>query len=129
MSTVWETRHRMLRQQLEQLANGLRNAQPAVALDERTVRLLTFATTLLEQHEVNRRGRCQFCRWPRWTWRFRRLRPRCTVCRALAFALDQGLDVVCWQLFTSIDKKCSLMDVREWMTQREPNAITIPSLQ
>lgn len=109
----------MLRQQLEQLADGLRGAQPPAASADHTVRLLTCAVTLLEQHRVNKRGRCQFCGWSRWRWRFWHRRPQCTVCRALAFALGQGLDVVWWQLLTSTGKKCSLVDVREWMTQRE----------
>lgn len=122
MSTVWETRYRVLWQQLEQLANRLRGAQPSAALAEHTVRLLTFAVILLGQHRVNKRGRCQFCSWSRWTWRFWHWRPQCTVCCALAFALGQGLDVVRWQLLTNMGEKCSLADVREWMRQRELQA-------
>ncbi|MBV9013080.1 MAG: hypothetical protein JO272_13720 [Pseudonocardiales bacterium] len=72
--------------------------------------LLTFAITLLEQHQVNKRGQCQFCGWS-----------RCTVCRALAFSLHQGLDVVWWQLLGSTGKQCGLADVREWLRQREQN--------
>ncbi|MGH3770827.1 MAG: hypothetical protein ACRDRW_05435 [Pseudonocardiaceae bacterium] len=109
----------MLWQQLEQLADELRGAQPPAAPAENTVRLLTFAVTLLEQHRVNKRSQCHFCGWSRWTWRFWHWRPRCIVCRALAFALRQGLDVVWWQLLTSTGKKCSLVDVREWLRQRE----------
>ncbi|MGH4024161.1 MAG: hypothetical protein ACRDRV_06200 [Pseudonocardiaceae bacterium] len=91
MSTGWQTRYRVLRRQLEQWAEELDDAQPPA---ERTVRLVTFAVILLAQHQVNKRGRCSFCSWTRWKWRFWHLRPRCTVCRALAFALSQGLDVV-----------------------------------
>lgn len=109
----------MLRQQLEQLANRLGSAQPPAALTEHTVRLLTFAVILLGQHRVNERGKCQFCSWPRWWWQLYYRRPQCMVCRTLAFALGQGLDVVWWQLLTSLDKKGSLVDVREWMTHRE----------
>ncbi|MGH3925925.1 MAG: hypothetical protein ACRDTT_24210, partial [Pseudonocardiaceae bacterium] len=93
--------------------------QHSAALVEHTVRLLTFAVILLGQHRVNKRGRCQFCSWSRWTWRFWHWRPQCTVCCALAFALGQGLDVVRWQLLTSMGEKCSLADVREWMRKQE----------
>lgn len=122
MSTVWETRYRVLQQQLEQLANELRSTPTPLALDERTVRLLTFSITLLDQHQVDRRGRCQLCKRPRWTGRFWHHRPHCTVGRALAFALRQGLEVVWWQLLMSTGKKCGLADVREWMAQREQQA-------
>lgn len=112
----------MLQQQLERLANGLRGAQPPAALAEHTVRLLTFAVTLLEQHRVNKRGQYQFCGWPQWSWRFWHRRPQCTVSCTLAFAMRQGLDVVWWQLFTSTGEKHSLTDVRGWMTQQERQA-------
>lgn len=118
VSSVWQTRYRVLWQQLEQLADWLRGAQPPATLADHTVRRLTFAVTLLEQHRVNKRGQCQFCGWSRWTWRFWHWRPRCTVCRALAFALRQGLDVVWWQLLASTGKKCSVVDVRDWLKQR-----------
>lgn len=119
MSTVWETRYRVLRQQVEQLANELRNTQAPVALEEHAVRLLTFAITLLGQHQVNKRGRCRFCRWSRRTWRFWHLRPHCIVCRDLEFALGQNVDVVWWRLLTSTGTKCSLVEVQAWMTERE----------
>jgi hypothetical protein len=112
----------VLRQQLEQLANRLRGAQPSAALAEHTARLLTFAVILLGQHRVNDRGRCRVCSWSRWRWQLWHRRSQCTVCCALAFALGQSLDVVWWQLLTSMGRKCSLMDVREWMTQREQQA-------
>ena len=57
---------------------------------ECTVRLLAFAVTVLTQHQVNKRGRSNFCGWTRWKWRFWHPRPRCTVCRALAFALSEA---------------------------------------
>lgn len=109
----------MLRQQLERLANGLRGAQPPAALAEHTVRLLTFAVILQEQHRVNKRGRCQFCGWSQWKWRLWRRRPQCTVYLALSVSMGQGLDVMWWQLLNSTGEKYSLMDVREWMTRRE----------
>jgi hypothetical protein len=112
----------VLRQLLEQWTNRLRDAQHSAALAEHTVRLLMFAVSLLGQHRVNERGRCQFCSWSRWRWPFWHRRPQCTVCRALVFAMGQNLDVVWWQLLTNLDKKISLVDVREWMTQREQQA-------
>lgn len=131
MSTVWETRYRVLRQQLERLANRLRDDQSPAALAEHTVRLLTFAVTLLDQHRVNKRGQCKFCGWSQWIRRFWRRRPPCTVCSALAFAIGQGLDVVWWQLLTKTGEKRSLTDVREWMKQREqqahPTNLTVPA--
>jgi hypothetical protein len=36
--------------------------------------------------------------------------------------LGQSLDVVWWQLLTSLGKKGSLVDVQEWMTQQEQQA-------
>ena len=112
----------MLQQQLEQLANRLRGAQPSAALVEHTVRLLTFAVILLGQHRANERGRGQFCSWSRWRWQFCHRRPQCTVYSALTFSLGQNLDVVWWQLLTSMGEKYSLVNVREWMTQREQQA-------
>ncbi|MEO9107960.1 MAG: hypothetical protein ABI264_15615 [Pseudonocardiaceae bacterium] len=116
---MWQTRYRVLWQQLEQWTHELHGAQPPAALAEHTARLLTFAVTLLEEHQVNKRGQCPFCGWSRWAWRFCHRRPRCTVCRALEFAMHQGLDAVWWQLLNNTGTTCSLVDVREWLSQRE----------
>lgn len=125
----------MLRQRLAQLANRLRCAQSPAALVEHTVRLLMFAVILLEQHQVNKRGRCQFCGRSRWKWRFWRRRPQCAVQRALVLALNQSLDVVWWQLCANTGGKHSLADVREWLAQREqqthptnPTVLSQPNL-
>lgn len=125
MSTVWQTRYRVLWQQLERLADRLSGTQPPVAMAEHTVRLLTFAITLLEQHRVDRRGRCPLCGWSRWRWRLWHRRPQCTVCQALAFSLDQSLDVVWWKLLTGAGEKCSLADVREWLEKRQHPASSV----
>lgn len=100
MSIVWETRYRLLLEQLEELADQLRNKQQIapVALEEQTVRLLAGVIMLLRQHRVNERGQCQYCGWTRWTWRLWRRRPRCTVYRSLEFAMKQRLDMV-WRQF------------------------------
>jgi ubiquitin C-terminal hydrolase len=100
VSHVWETRYRLLLEQLEELADQLRSEQPITptALEEWTVRLLTGVIMLLWQHRVNKRGQCQYCRWTRWTWRFWHRRPQCTVYRSLDFAMRQNLDMVWRQL-------------------------------
>ncbi|MGH3812958.1 MAG: hypothetical protein ACRDUV_10945 [Pseudonocardiaceae bacterium] len=83
---------------------------------EHTVRLLTIVVMLIRQHHINTRGQCGFCGWMRWNWRFRR--PRCTVFCAARFAMDQSLDVVWWQLFTGVGREPSLVEVREWVAER-----------
>ena len=100
VSNVWETRHRLLLEQLEQLVDQLRSEEPfpAVTLKEQTVRLLTATVMLIRLHRVNKRGQCRYCSWRIKTWRLGRHRPQCTVYRALGFALGQRLDVVWWQL-------------------------------
>lgn len=98
MSTVRETRHRLLLEYLERLADQLRreeSVEPA-ELKAHTVRLLTAVVMLLRQHRINKRGQCKFCTAPHWTWRFRHKQPQCTVYRALGFASGQRLDMV-WQ--------------------------------
>lgn len=37
---------------------------------------------------------------------------------ALGFAMEQGLDVVWWQLFEAVGRKASLAEVREWVEER-----------
>jgi hypothetical protein len=96
VSNVWQTRYRLLLEQLEALADQLRNEE-AIAppvLEERTIRLLAGALMLLRQHRVNKRGQCQYCGWTRPTWRLWHRRPQCTVNLALDFAMSQPLDVV-----------------------------------
>ncbi|MGH3795061.1 MAG: hypothetical protein ACRDSP_09240 [Pseudonocardiaceae bacterium] len=117
MSTVWGTRYRLLRERLDQWADQLSAAQPTECT-EHTVRLLAAVTMLIGQHQVNKRGQCRWCGWTRWTWRFWHRRPQCTVFRALSFVLGQGVDVVWWQLFNSVGRKCTLAEIREWVTDQ-----------
>ena len=46
------------------------------------------------------------------------------VFRAVSFAMDQSLDVVWWQLFTSVGKERSLADVRKWVAEHNHIAAT-----
>lgn len=100
MSNVWQTRHRLMLERLEELADQLRSMDPIAPaiLEGQTVRLLAGAVMLLRQHELNRRGQCRYCRWTRRTWRLWHRRPQCTVYRALNFALGQRIDTLWWQL-------------------------------
>lgn len=118
--SVWQTRYRLLGEQLDELAEQLGGDQPheSGAVTEHTVRLLAAAAMLLRQHSVNKRGQCAFCGWTRWRWRFWHRRPQCTVYSILCFAMSQGLDVVWWQLFESVGKERSLVAVQEWIADR-----------
>lgn len=120
MSNVWGTRYRVLCEQLEERAKQIVGEKPIApeVRDELVVRLLTSAVMLLRQHVVNKRGQCKCCEWTRWTWRFWRRRRRCTVFRALDFAMGQRPDVVWWQFFTGIGNEVSLEEMREWLSAR-----------
>ncbi len=119
MSSVWQTRHRLLLEWFEELVDWLGGEQPVAqaAVEEQAVRLLMGAVRLLRAHEVDTRGRCKFCGWTRW-WRFWRRRRRCAVYSALGFAAEQNLDTVWWQLFEDVGKKSSLEQVRKWLEDR-----------
>ncbi|MGH8573026.1 MAG: hypothetical protein ACREX8_10700 [Gammaproteobacteria bacterium] len=120
MSNVWGMRHRVLCEQLEELARKLGDAEPISpeVLEELVVRLLTPVVMLLRKHAVNKRGQCKFCRRTRWTWWFWRRQRRCTVFRVLDLVMGQDLDVVWWQLFASVGDEVSLAEVREWFGER-----------
>jgi hypothetical protein len=99
VSNVWETRYRLVLEQLDELADQLRSKQqvaPAV-LEEQTVRLLAGVLMLLRQHQLNKQGQCQFratsLRWRFWHWR-----PQCAVYRTIDFVMRQPLDMVWRQL-------------------------------
>jgi hypothetical protein len=97
VSNVWETRYRLLLEQLGALANQLKGQESTAhaVRNDQMVRLLTGVVMLLRQHRVNKRGQCQYCgRW----WRFWQTQPQCTVYRCTDFALRQPLDVVLRQL-------------------------------
>ena len=124
MSNVWGTRYRLLLEELEKMADQLSGdqQQEPAAVTEHTVRLLTFASILLRQHHINKRGQCEFCGWTRWKWRFWHRRPQCTVYRALVFTASEGMDVVWWRLSESMGKQRSLVQVRQWLRQRDQDA-------
>jgi hypothetical protein len=96
MNNVWQTRCRMLSEQLEALAHRLGNKQPIspTVLDEHTVRLLIGVIMVLRQRRVNKLGQCKYCAWTSRTWWFWSSRPQCTVCLSLDFAMSQPLDLV-----------------------------------
>ncbi|MCA1676966.1 MAG: hypothetical protein LC799_33920 [Actinobacteria bacterium] len=118
--SVWETQHRLFFELLQKLTEWLSDDEPRAptALEEQLARLLAVAIMLLRQHEVNKRGQCQFCGWTRWRWRWWRRRRRCTVHQALDLALGQSLDVVWWRVFESAGQMRSLAEVRAWVAGR-----------
>ena len=129
MSNVWETRSRLFLEELEKLVEWLSSDAPRApaALEEQTVRLLAMVVVLLRQHQVNKRGQCQFCDWPTWTWRFWRRRRRCTIHQALDLSMGQSLDVVWWRMFESVGRGWSLAEVRTWVVGRAADAsATVP---
>lgn len=128
MTNVWQTRYRLLLEQLAELVDLLCGAGPmAPALRERTVRLLATAMMLLTQHQINQRGQCKFCGWTRLATRFWHRRPRCTVYRALDLAMTQPLDVVWWRLLESVGRELSLEEVRDWIEERADTVELDPS--
>lgn len=83
--SVWQTRHRLLSEQLQYLLHGNPTEE-----DEEVVRVLIAAGVLLAQHQVDKRGRCRYCydsTWPR------RRKP-CTVHQTFAVALNQPIKMV-----------------------------------
>jgi len=131
VSSLWETRHKLVWEQLEELAERLSGAKPMAPamLEERIVQLLAGVLILLRQHHVNKRGQCRFCGWTRWTWRFWRRRRRCTVYVALDYALGQSVDVVWWKVFAGLRREVSLEDVRRRNRERREKDPTGRSTQ
>ena len=125
MGNVWGTRYRLYLEELEALTDRISDSQPVapVVAEEQLVRLVAIVAGLLRQHEVNKRGQCRFCDWTRWGWRFWRRRPRCTVFRAVGFALDQPLHIAWWQVFETFGRATSLAQVRNWVEQRWPEGL------
>lgn len=120
MSSIWQTRYRLILEWLEELVNRLSGEEPIeqAVVEEQAVRLLMGAVRLLREHEVNKRGQCRCCGWPRWKWPFWRRRRRCTVFSALGFAVEQNLDTVWWQLFEDAGRGFSFGEVRKWLEAR-----------
>lgn len=96
MNNVWQTRCRVLLEQLEAIARKLREGEEIAssAREEYVVRLLAGVVMLLRQHHINKWGQCRYCGWTRRTWQFRHKRPQCTVYLSLDFAMSQPLDLV-----------------------------------
>jgi hypothetical protein len=97
VSSVWETRYRLLVETLENIVERLHNEEVRTASaesTEQTLRVLMGVITLLKQHRVNKHGQCRYCGWTRWYWQFWRRRPQCTVFRSLNFVLRQPVEVV-----------------------------------
>lgn len=79
---MYEVRHRILRERLEQTV-----ATAERAPDDECVRLALLCLALLERHQVTNKDRCRYCRPPR-DWRWRRGYP-CTVVSTVSFYLEQ----------------------------------------
>jgi hypothetical protein len=85
MSTVYEVRHRVLRERLKQTV-ATAKGEP----DEVCARLALLCLALLERHTVNGKGRCRYCRAPhQWRWR---KSCRCTVVPMVSMYLKQPLE-------------------------------------
>jgi hypothetical protein len=93
VSSIWETRHRLLVEHLEALGGQL-SGKAQTAPEEQAARLLAATVNLLRQHCVDKRGQCRFCTVPYSIYNFWRRRPRCAVYRGINFAMTQPLDVV-----------------------------------
>jgi hypothetical protein len=93
VNNVWQTRYRLLLEQLEALADQLSANEPIPqpVLQDQTVRLLAGVVMLLRQHQLNSQGQCNYCVW---RWRLWQRQPQCTVYRCVDFAIRQPLDVV-----------------------------------
>jgi hypothetical protein len=87
-------------------------------LEDQAVRLLTAMFMSLRHHKVNKRGQCRVCSRRIRMWRFWRRRPQCTLYLTLDFALNQGADVVWWQLFDILGRRATLEEVRVWVAGR-----------
>jgi len=88
--SVWVTQHRLLVEQLEDLLVGKHGTDDLT--EEQATRLLAAAYVLLQEHQVDKRGRCRLCRsrsgW--WPWH----RKPCTVYRTFTVAMTQPIGVV-----------------------------------
>ncbi|MGH3801400.1 MAG: hypothetical protein ACRDTD_14935 [Pseudonocardiaceae bacterium] len=82
MSNVYEVRHRVLRERLNQMVATAKRAP-----HDKCLRLALLRLALLERHTVNDKGRCRYCRTPREWWQ----RPscQCTVLPIVSLHLEQ----------------------------------------
>lgn len=82
MNKVYEVRHRILRERLKQAVTTADQE-----LDDEYWRLALLCLGLLDRHKVDPKGRCQYCRRPRGSWR--RRSQRCTVLPTVSLYLEQ----------------------------------------
>ncbi|MGQ0772967.1 MAG: hypothetical protein ACT4NY_00865 [Pseudonocardiales bacterium] len=89
MSSAQETQHRLWAEQLRILLDGKHGSRELTA--EQTRRLMIAAYVVLQEHQVDKRGKCRHCRrstW--WLWR----RKPCTVHVTFKVAMKQPIVVV-----------------------------------
>jgi hypothetical protein len=82
VSTVYEVRHRVLQEKLNQMV-----ATATRTRHDEYVRLALLCLALLDRHTVDGKGRCRYCRTPREWWRRRSC--RCTVLPIVSLHLEQ----------------------------------------
>jgi hypothetical protein len=87
VSGVYQVRHRVLRERLEEIAAAAERAQ-----DDDGVRLALCCLALLERHAVDGKGRCPYCCLSR--RRLWRRSSRCTVLPLFSFYLEQPREFV-----------------------------------
>lgn len=89
MSSVHRLRWQVLRERLSGRA-----ATAVRACDEETARLALCCLTLLDEHEVDGKGRCRRCRAPQMWWPRAR---HCSVVRTVGFHLLQPARLLPWR--------------------------------
>ena len=78
-----DIRYLLLRERLKQIIGAAERVH-----DEDGVRLAWCCLTLLDQHQVDKKGRCQYCRTRRW-WPWSR---QCTVVPLVGYYLNSRHD-------------------------------------
>jgi len=88
--SVWETQHRLLAEQLEDFLVGKHGTNDLT--QDQATRLIAAAYVLLQEHQVNKRGKCRLCR-SRSAWRPWHRRP-CTIYRVFTVVMTQPIKIV-----------------------------------
>lgn len=89
MTSARETQHRLWAEQLGSLLAGKHGSRELTT--EQTRRLMIAAYVVLQEHQVDKRGQCRYCRrstW--WPWR----RKTCTVHVTFKVAMQQPINIV-----------------------------------
>ncbi|MGH3975819.1 MAG: hypothetical protein ACRDS9_21185, partial [Pseudonocardiaceae bacterium] len=68
MSTVYQVRHRVLRQRLQQIVAAAKRTPHEEYVRLALLCLALLCLALLDRHTVNDKGRCRHCRTPREWW-------------------------------------------------------------